>query len=588
MGKETYVGRKRMNLETGSLRKRVGIGFILTVMVITILYSSFGWYSIQLYRRHQETFNQDVIGHYAQSLEKDLLTLESFVKNIVSDSSYFEKLTYPQSSEFEWIKQINGISQLMQNKIDSIGFPSALFYCDPTRNDGLMLVFSSKYDSKAQRRKDVYSTLQSVLNSQDSGVRYDILEETDKWLLYTYTLREKSMGFLLNITGYIEEYLYFEQEEQELVAITPGREILVSSPGKLVTDTLCDELIQLLPDEISLKWSFSQKDVGRYPLQLVLIQQNGLLQSLIQNPGIFIFIGVAMVTITLLFISLYGYLKRIMLMPLEYLYRRVDRIRSGEESPPSCRSWDKAQKNRDFSRIHADLDAIIQEIDHLQQEKYQKELEVQGAQLQYLQLQINPHFFLNCLNVIHALHRNGDDSSERKFVSALVAHFRYVFHDKLSMVALKDELKEIKDYIQIYMIRSGLPVLTKIQIDEDCSDDRLPILSIQTFVENSIKYAGNGHVILSVTIQAFHTFSEDKRFLCVQVSDNGDGYTQEWLEKNNSFGDTAFDYTSEHVGISNLKYRMHIIYHGKAHMAFYNKREGGAAVDMFFPLEGDK
>ena len=119
MGKETYVGRKRMNLETGSLRKRVGIGFILTVMVITILYSSFGWYSIQLYRRHQETFNQDVIGHYAQSLEKDLLTLESFVKNIVSDSSYFEKLTYPQSSEFEWIKQINGISQLMQNKIDS-------------------------------------------------------------------------------------------------------------------------------------------------------------------------------------------------------------------------------------------------------------------------------------------------------------------------------------------------------------------------------------------------------------------------------------------------------------------------------------
>ena len=70
MGKETYVGRKRMNLETGSLRKRVGIGFILTVMVITILYSSFGWYSIQLYRRHQETFNQDVIGQKPRLVQR--------------------------------------------------------------------------------------------------------------------------------------------------------------------------------------------------------------------------------------------------------------------------------------------------------------------------------------------------------------------------------------------------------------------------------------------------------------------------------------------------------------------------------------
>lgn len=575
-----------MNLETGSLRKRVGIGFLLTVMVVTVLYSSFGWYYVQVYQKYQVSFNQNVVNHYAQSLEKDLSTLENFVKNMASSSPYFEKLTYPQSSEFDWMTQINGISQLMQNKIDSIDFPSALFYGDPVRNDGLMLVFSSQYDSKAQNRKDVYSTLRSKLILQDNGVQYDILNESDKWLLYTYTLRGKSTGFLLNITCYIEEYLSFEQEEQQLVAITPEREILAFSPSKPVEDTLQDELAELPPDGTTRKFSFSQKNVGRYPLQLVLIQQNGLLQSLGKNPGFFIFIGFAIITIAVLFISLYGYLKRIMLMPLEYLYRRVDRIRSGEKNIQLTDPRMKPGKNREFYRIHADLDKIIQEIDFLQKERYQKELEVQGAQLQYLQLQINPHFFLNCLNVIHALHRNGDDASERRFISALVAHFRYVFHDKLSIVALKDELKEVKDYIKIYMIRSGLPVLIKVQVDEDCLDDHLPILAIQTFVENSIKYGSDGHTILSVTIQAFHTISEERQFLCVQVSDNGAGYTQEWLEKNNRFEDGAFDYSSEHVGISNLKYRMSIIYQGKAHMAFYNKREGGAAVDIFFPLEG--
>ena len=63
----------------------------------------------------------------------------------------------------------------------------------------------------------------------------------------------------------------------------------------------------------------------------------------------------------------------------------------------------------------------------LEQDKYRKEKEAGAALLQYYQLQVRPHFFLNCLNIIAALLNERDVETVNTMIYSVSSHFRYVF-----------------------------------------------------------------------------------------------------------------------------------------------------------------
>ncbi len=571
--------------ETGTLRRRVGSGFLVTLLVMSVLYTGFVAYTMRVYHEKQESFNKNVAESYARQMEKDISMLESFIKSIVNSNRYFERLCYPSQNAFDWVTQVNGMTSTFKNKTVSIEYPAALYFFDPTRENGLIMTYSDEYSSQALLRQSIYDALRKRLPDSENGSRYELLDVGDSCLLYVYTLHGRSLGFLLDLTMYEESYVMFDIDGQQLAVLDGGGSILALTPSDTVTEAVRALAFRR---ENTRRNGYGtlvlREKVGSYPLQLALIEDTGDLLSISDHPLFLVFLLGTPAVIAALFLGLYGYLRRIMLMPLDYLRRRVGRVRTNEEC---AQTPEPAEQSAEFAQMNVDLDEIINEIMRLQEEKYQKERDADLAQLQYFQLQLNPHFFLNCLNIIYSLHKNGDEETEKKFMAAMIAHFRYVFNDKLSLVKLRDELKEIRDYVDLYTIRKGAPVLLRIQADEDCLDERIPILAIQTFVENSIKYAADGHSILSVSIHAFRVKDGAQEYVCVQLHDNGRGYTDDWLAKNNTFGPEVFRYSGEHVGIPNLKYRMHLIYKGAAHLAFHNHPDGGAAVDIFFPVNGE-
>lgn len=574
--------RQAERRETGTLRRKVVSGFLLTLLVTSILYISFVSYTMRVYHEKQESFNKNVAESYARQMEKDISTLESFIKSIVNSNRYFERLCYPSQNAFDWVTQVNGMTSTFKNKTVSIEYPAALYFFDPTRENGLIMTYSDEYDNQALLRQSVYDALRKRLSGSENGSRYELLDVGDSCLLYVYTLHGRSLGFLLDLTMYEESYVMFDMDNQQMLVLDNDGDILALTSS----DTVTEEVRELaLRRENTRRNGYGtlvlREKVGRYPLQLVLIEDTGDLLSISDHPLFLVFLLGTPAVIAALFLGLYGYLRRIMLMPLDYLRRRVGRVRTNEEC---TQTPEPSEQSAEFAQMNADLDEIINEIMRLQEEKYQKERDADLAQLQYFQLQLNPHFFLNCLNIIYSLHKNGDEETEKKFMAVMIAHFRYVFNDKLSLVKLRDELKEVRDYVDLYTIRKSAPVLLRIQADEDCLDERIPILAIQTFVENSIKYAADGHSILSVSIRAFHVKDEEREYLCVQIQDNGRGYTEDWLAKNNTFRPEEFRCSGEHIGIPNLKYRMHLIYRGAAQLAFHNHPEGGAAVNIFFPV----
>jgi len=65
------------------------------------------------------------------------------------------------------------------------------------------------------------------------------------------------------------------------------------------------------------------------------------------------------------------------------------------------------------------------------------------------------------------------------------------------------------------------------------------------------------------------------------TADNGVGYSKEVLKK---LSDADEQFEQHHVGISNLRRRMKLIYHDDYQVAFFNVLGGGACSLIYLPI----
>ena len=119
------------------------------------------------------------------------------------------------------------------------------------------------------------------------------------------------------------------------------------------------------------------------------------------------------------------------------------------------------------------------------QELEKKSLE---QQLEYLKYQINPHFFMNTLNNIHALIDIEPEEAKGSIVE-LSKMMRYVLYEGTkSQVLLSKDLEFIKHYIQLMRLRYTDKVRIDIQIADSLTDKMVPPMLFITFVENAFKH----------------------------------------------------------------------------------------------------
>jgi two-component system sensor histidine kinase AlgZ len=112
-----------------------------------------------------------------------------------------------------------------------------------------------------------------------------------------------------------------------------------------------------------------------------------------------------------------------------------------------------------------------------------------AAQLASLESRIHPHFLFNTLNSISSLIPEDPARAER-LVEQMAALLRFSLDANQSgLVPLSSELKIVADYLEIERARFGDRLRYQIDVPSDLDDSRIPPLSLQTLVENSVKYA---------------------------------------------------------------------------------------------------
>ena len=126
----------------------------------------------------------------------------------------------------------------------------------------------------------------------------------------------------------------------------------------------------------------------------------------------------------------------------------------------------------------------------LRDEETLKELEHQNLQteLQYLKYQINPHFFMNTLNNIHAL-VNIDANKAQGSIIELSKLMRYVLYEASNKtIFLIKEIQFLENYIALMRLRYIDKVSITVDFPKEIPEVMIPPLLFISFIENAFKH----------------------------------------------------------------------------------------------------
>src|SRR3954451_1787321 len=111
------------------------------------------------------------------------------------------------------------------------------------------------------------------------------------------------------------------------------------------------------------------------------------------------------------------------------------------------------------------------------------------AQLASIESRVQPHFLFNTLNSIAALVHDDPAGAER-MTGQLAALLRSALDSTaVPLVPLDEELRIVRAYLDIERVRFGDRLRYEVVLGDSAGSLLVPRMSLQTLVENSVKYA---------------------------------------------------------------------------------------------------
>ena len=196
-------------------------------------------------------------------------------------------------------------------------------------------------------------------------------------------------------------------------------------------------------------------------------------------------------------------------------------------------------------------------------------------QLEYLRYQINPHFFMNTLNNIHAL-VDIDPEKAKDTILELSKMMRFVLYEgNKQSVPLVRELDFIRHYITLMQLRYTDKVRIDSNLPSEVPDRQIPPLILITFIENAFKhgisYQHESFIEVQMAVEG-----DELRFECrnsmAEISN------EERLRIGASAG------TKGGVGLANVRKRLNLLY-GKDYALRIHNNADVYSVELMLPLK---
>ncbi|WP_217593819.1 sensor histidine kinase [Cohnella sp. GbtcB17] len=230
--------------------------------------------------------------------------------------------------------------------------------------------------------------------------------------------------------------------------------------------------------------------------------------------------------------------------------------------------------NDEFGILLQRFNRMNDRIRLLVSENYEIKLKEQEAEIQALNMQMNPHFLYNTLNVMNWTAIENDQKELSKMLVCLSNMLHYTSRKDWGAVHLSEEIGWMKNYFYIMSVRFEDKFTVSYEIDSAVYNYKLPRLLFQPFVENAILHGfdqieSGGHIRIRGWIE------EGTRHF--EIEDNGRGMSSDTVH--------AILYReSSSVGIKNTIARIQMTYGEDYGIAIDSAPGAGTRVTVRLPL----
>ncbi|AIQ39880.1 histidine kinase [Paenibacillus sp. FSL R7-0297] len=559
----------------------------ITIPLLSVLFAG-GYYAKENVLAQVSRSYQNLVNSNLKMMESSLEDITINLVDIVDHDVNFLQFNTPGLTDSDYYFARMGIMQ--RNQAYQAYYHSVdMFYLYSGVNDTLTLsnVLGTTEDYMDEVRAWITNRVHNEDHLEPLQYKWTIVKIAGDYYL------NRTVGNNLGNPSYIGALIRIDSMRSPLGNLnlqSGGDVLIVDNEGNILTspsETMGSDF-KLPREKLNRNSSFSFKHGG--VKLFVVSSQSATLginlsvvipdSELLQGLNIFqMIINVLpfFILITLL-VYLY-YFRRMVIRPILDLLGGIHRIRKGsmETQLPSSNLLE-------FQALNQAFNTMVVEIQNLKIDVYEERLNAQKAEMKHLQMQINPHFFLNTLNIIFQLADLKRYELVKKTVRHLVQYFRFMLQVKDNSITLGQEIAHLSNYLEIQKMRYQQSFDFQITIAEDLRSAFIPSLIVQPFVENAMLHG------ISLKAEKFYLeisavrSEEENGTMIIEISDNGKGSSAEKLQGLNSP-----DYTpgteEGHIGIWNVKQRLAMRYEGNAGIYFSGNEPSGFRVRLILPIE---
>ncbi|HJD77373.1 MAG TPA: histidine kinase [Bacteroides reticulotermitis] len=204
----------------------------------------------------------------------------------------------------------------------------------------------------------------------------------------------------------------------------------------------------------------------------------------------------------------------------------------------------------------------------LRDEETLKELERQHLQseLQYLKYQINPHFFMNTLNNIHAL-VDIDAHKAKSSIIELSKLMRYILYEASNnTIQLSREVQFLTNYVALMRLRYIDKVAIRMELPPEIPDVQIPPLLFISLLENAFKHG------VSYRVESFVE-------VIMQLEEGGSRIS--FRCRNSNHGKAGEQHHG--IGLENVRKRLKLLF-GNAYTLSIKKDTASFEILLIIPL----